>query len=170
MSFFKELRSAFEALYTRAVMHQSIANRETTMRSTLLLLTPLLLLAGCVNESASYTIDSNDHALTVVVTQDYFWSKQVALRVIASRLPDCQRQFDLGRTPLAGLNVELFSTGDDSFLLRSGDEMWQVDTRDCKQLPEPSDNVQAQPVGIFHMDAKKKFVFEPAEGAVAATR
>jgi len=29
------------------------------MRSTLLLLTPLLLLAGCVNESASYTIDGN---------------------------------------------------------------------------------------------------------------
>ncbi len=164
------MRSAFEALYTRAVMHQSIANPETTMRSTLLLLTPLLLLAGCVNESASYTIDSNDHALTVVVTQDYFWSKQVALRVVASRLPDCQRQFDLGKTPLADLNVELFSTGEESFLLRAGDEMWQVDTRDCKQLPQPSDNVQAQPVGVFHMDTKKKFVFEPAEGSVATAR
>jgi hypothetical protein len=141
-----------------------------TMRSTLLLLTPLLLLAGCVNESASYTIDSNDHALTVVVTQDYFWSKQAGLRVIATRLPASQRQIDLGKAPLADLNVELFSTGDDSYLLRAGDEMWQVDTRDCKQLPEPSDNVQAQPVGVFHMDAKKKFVFEPAEGSVAAAR
>jgi hypothetical protein len=164
------LRPVFEALYTRAVMHQSIANPEMTMRSTLFLLMPLLLLAGCVNESASYTIDGSDHALTVVVTQDYFWSKQVGLRVIASRLPDCQRQLDLGKTPLANLNVELFSTGDESFLLRSGDEMWQVETSDCKQLPEPSDNVQAQPIGVFHMDAKKKLVFEPAEGAVAAAR
>jgi hypothetical protein len=43
------------------------------MRSTLLLLTPLLVLTGCVNESASYEIDSNDHALTVLVMQDYFW-------------------------------------------------------------------------------------------------
>ncbi len=151
-------------------MHQSIVNPEMTMRSTLFLLMPLLLLAGCVNESASYTIDGSDHALTVIVTQDYFWSKQVGLRLIASRLPDCQRQFDLGKTPLANLNVELFSTGDESFLLRSGDEMWQVETSDCKQLPEPSDNVQAQPIGVFHMDAKKKLVFEPAEGAVAAAR
>ena len=151
-------------------MHQSIVNPEMTMRSTLFLLMPLLLLAGCVNESASYTIDGSDHALTVIVTQDYFWSKQVGLRLIASRLPDCQRQFDLGKTPLANLNVELFSTGDESFLLRSGDEMWQVETSDCKQLPEPSDNVQAQPIGVFHLDAKKKLVFEPAEGAVAAAR
>ena len=164
------LRQVFEALYTRAEMHRSISNPEMTMRSPLLLLTPLLLLAGCVNESASYTIDSNDHALTVVVTQDYFWSKQAGLRVIASRLPDCQRQFDLGKTPLADLNVELFSTGDDTFLLRAGDAMWQLETRTCSQLPEPSDNVQAQPIGVFHMDAKQKLVFEPAEGSVAATR
>ena len=34
------------------------------MRSTLVLLTPLLLLAGCVNESASYLIDGSDHAVS----------------------------------------------------------------------------------------------------------
>jgi hypothetical protein len=137
-----------------------------TKRSLLILATPLLL-AGCVNETASYAIDSSDHALIVVVTQDYFWSKQAALRLIASRLPDCQRQFDLGKTPMADLNVELFSTGEDSYLLRSGDEMWQVDTRNCSQLPPPSDNVQAQPIGVFHFDGRKKLVFERAEGAAA---
>ena len=100
-------------------------------------------------------------------SQDYFWSKQAGLRLIASRLPDCQRQFDLSKTPMADLNVELFSTGEDSYLLRSGDEMWQVDTQNCAQLPPPSDNVQAQPVGIFHFDGRKKLVFERAEGAVA---
>ena len=135
----------------------------------LLLLLPLLL-AGCVNESASYTIDSNDHALTLMVTQDYFWSKQAALRVIASRLPDCQRQIDLGKAPLADLNVELFSTGEEKFLLRSGEDMWQLDTQACAQLPPPSGDVQAQPIGVFHFDAKKKLVFEPAEGPVAAAQ
>ncbi|WP_036170944.1 hypothetical protein [Massilia sp. 9096] len=139
------------------------------MRSSLLLLTPLLLLTGCVNESASYQIDSNDHALTVVVTQDYFWSKQVRLQVIASRMPDCQRQFDLGKTPLADLNVELFSTGDETFLLRSGDEMWQVETQNCTQLGDPAADVQAQPIGVFHLDARKRLVFERAEGAVASS-
>ena len=137
------------------------------MRPPLLLLTPLLL-TGCVNESASYVIDSNDHALTVLVMQDYFWSKQVSLRVVASNMPTCQRQYDLGKTELGDLNVELFSTGSDSYLLRSGDEMWQVQTQDCSQLPPPGENVQAQPVGVFHMDAKKKLIFEAAEGSVAA--
>jgi hypothetical protein len=132
------------------------------------LLLPLLL-AGCFNESASYAID-NDHALTVLVTQDYFWSKQADVRVVASRLPDCQRQFDLGKAPVADLNVELFSTGENTFLLRSGDEMWQVETEGCTQLPPPSDNVQAQPVGVFHLDGSKKLVFERAEGATASAR
>jgi len=151
-------------------MHKSIPNPEMTMRSTLILLTPLLLLTGCVNDSASFLIDGSDHALTVSVTQDVFWSKQVGLRVVASHLPDCQRQFDLGKTPLADLNVELFSTGEETYLLRSGDDMWQLDTRSCRQLPEPSDNVQAQPVGIFHMDKKQQLIFEPAEGSAAATQ
>lgn len=137
-----------------------------TTRSLLLLLP--LLLAGCVNESASYVIDGNDHALTVLVTQDYFWSKQAGVRLVASRLPDCQRQFDLGRAPIADLNVELFSTGDNTFLLRAGDEMWQVETGGCTKLPPPSDKVQAQPIGVFHLDGKKKLVFERAEASATA--
>jgi hypothetical protein len=135
----------------------------------LLLLLPLLL-AGCINETASYAIDGSDHALTVIVTQDYFWSKQAGLRLIASRLPDCQRQFDLGKTLTSDLNVELFSTGDNSFLLRSGDDMWQVETQNCSKLSAPSENVQAQPIGVFHLDASKKLVFERAEGAVASSQ
>jgi hypothetical protein len=136
-------------------------------RRPLLLLLPLLL-AGCVNESSSYLIGGNDHSLTVFVTQDYFWSKQAGLRLVASRLPECQRQFDLGKTPMADLNVELFSTGENTFLLRAGDAMWQVETGGCTQLPPPSDNVQAQPIGVFHFDGKKKLVFERADGAAAS--
>jgi len=137
------------------------------MRSLLILLTPLLL-AGCVNETASYTMDGNDHGLTLIVTQDYFWSKQADVRLVASRLPDCQRQFDLGKAPLADLNVELFATGEEKFLLRSGDAMWQVETQGCSQMAAPAGDVQAQPIGVFHLDAKNKLVFEPAEGTVAS--
>jgi hypothetical protein len=89
------------------------------------------------------------------------------VRLVAARLPECQRQFDLGKTSTADLNVELFSTGENTFLLRSGDEMWQVETGGCTKLPPPADNVQAQPIGVFHLDAAKKLVFERAEGAAA---
>jgi hypothetical protein len=152
------LRPRFEEFYTPEMT-----------RRFLVLLTPLLL-AGCVNESASYAVSGGDQSLTVLVTQDYFWSRQAGVRLVASRLPDCQRQFDLGKTPLADLNVELFSTGENSFLLRSGDEMWQVETQGCTRLPPPSDNVQAQPIGVFHLDGAKKLVFERAEGAAAASQ
>jgi hypothetical protein len=153
------LRRGFEGFYTRAM----------TKRSLSILLIPLLL-AGCINESASYAIKGNDQTLTVIVTQDYFWNKQAGVRLIASRLPDCQRQFDLGKVPLADLNVELFSTGDDAFLLRSGDAMWQVETRGCTLLPPPSANVQAQPIGVFHLDGARKLVFDRAEGATASAQ
>lgn len=127
-----------------------------------------VLLAGCVNDSASYAIGNDrDHAVVVMVTQDYFWSKQVSLRVVASRLPDCQRQFDFGKASLADLNIELFSTGEESFLLRSGEEMWQVETANCTRLGAPAADVQAQPIGVFHMDEQHKLVFEKAEGGVA---
>ena len=150
------LRRGFEGFYTRAM----------TKRSLSTLLIPLLL-AGCLNESASYAIKDNDHSLTVIVNQDYFWKKQADVRLIASRLPDCQRQFELGKVPVADLNVELFSTGEDTYLLRAGDAMWQVETRGCTLLPPPSANVQAQPVGVFHLDGTKKLVFDRAEGATA---
>jgi hypothetical protein len=106
----------------------------------------------------------------VFVTQDYFWSKQAGVRLVASRLPDCQRQFDLGKASTANLNVELFSTGENTFLLRSGDDMWQVETGGCTKLPPPADNVQAQPIGVFHLDAAKKLVFERADGAAASSQ
>ena len=111
-------------------------------------------------------------AMTAVIGAVYvlgayeLWQFRAATQSLGSALTDGSA----GPAPLADLNVELFSTGDDAFLLRAGDEMWQLETRTCSQLPEPSDNVQAQPIGVFHMDAKKKLVFEPAEGSVAAAR
>jgi hypothetical protein len=142
---------------------------QSRLRMLLPVLLPALLpalLAGCVNDSASYAIGNDrDHAIIVTVKQDYFWSKQATLEVLAARLPDCQRRFEFGKASLADLNIELFSTGDATFLLRSGDEMWQIETNNCSELPPPSDDVQAQPIGVFHLDDGKRLVFEKAEGA-----
>ena len=87
---------------------------------TVPLLAPLLL-AGCVNDSASYRVDSNDHAITLRVVQDYFWQKQASLRLTAVRMPDCQRQFDLGEIALSGLEIELFESGPNVYTLRAGE-------------------------------------------------
>lgn len=132
------------------------------------LLAPLLL-AGCVNDSASYQIEGNDHALTLRVVQDYFWSKEGTLRLTAARLPDCQRQIPLGEVPLSGLEIELFASGPNVYTLRAGEEAWQVETGSCTRLEAPeADAVTGQALGAFHLDEHGKLVFEAAEAAPEA--
>ena len=133
------------------------------MRKALLLLP--LLLTGCVNDSASYYIDGNDQTLTLRADQPRFWDKTLTLRLIAARLPDCQRQVALGQVPQEGLDVELFSNGDSVYTLRAGDQAWQVDMQQCEQLPTPQ-AAGGQPVGSFKF-SDQKLVFVPA-GTVAA--
>lgn len=134
------------------------------MRLRLLLLAPLL--TGCVNDTASYRIDSNDHVLTVRVVQEVFWNKEGSLTLTAARLPDCQRMMDLGKVALAGLEIELFASGPDIYTLRAGEDTWQVDTGACAELEAPEANaVTGQALGVFHLDAEKKLVFEAADAA-----
>lgn len=139
------------------------------MRPSLSLFLPLLaplLLSGCVNDTASYRIDNNDHALTVRVVQDYFWSKEAQVKLTAVRLPDCQRMMDLGERALSGLEIELFASGPNLYILRAGDDTWQVDTGDCTQLEAPAANaVTGQALGVFHLDEDKKLLFEAVDAA-----
>jgi hypothetical protein len=129
------------------------------MRLALLLLTPLLL-TGCIKESASYYIDDNRHAISVRAQQDYFWSKDVELRVLASRMPDCQRQLVLGRMPIAGLEVELFESAENTYVVRAGGQALQVETGGCSQLEAPAAGAPVQRLGAFRLDQNQKLVFE----------
>jgi hypothetical protein len=136
------------------------------MRKALLLLTPLLL-AGCVEESASYYVSGNEHTLSVRATQEYFWDKTVTVKLVAARLPECQRQFNLAKVPLQELDGELFAAGDYIFPVRIGSQVWQVETTACTQLPEPAATGYGEPVGVFHLGEDKKLVFEKVAAPAA---
>lgn len=127
----------------------------------LLLLTPLLL-AGCVDDSATYYIDGNTHALTVRAVQEQFWKKDVTLALIAARMPDCQRRFTLGTMPMADVELELFGSGENVYTVRAGESVWRFETAGCSQMEEP-EQVTGRPLGLFHLDENKKLVFEEAE-------
>lgn len=130
------------------------------MRFPTLLLT-VLLVAGCTSDTASYVLGDNQHALIVRVDQDYFWSKRAALRLIVSRMPDCQRQMELGVVRLPGLEIELFDSGNSVYTLRVDDEAWQVETAGCTRLEAPdADAVTGRALGIFRLDDNKELVFE----------
>ena len=124
------------------------------------LLAPLLL-AGCVDDSATYYIDGRQHALTVRATQEYFWKKDVTLDLIATRMPDCQRRIALGELPVSELELELFASGENEYTLRAGDQAWRVETQGCSEMTAP-ELVTGRPLGLFHLDENKKLVFEAA--------
>jgi len=127
----------------------------------LLLLTPLLL-AGCVDDSATYYIDGNQHTLTVRAVQEKFWKKEVTLNLIAARMPDCQRRYPLATLPLADVELELFGAGDNVYIVRAGEMAWRFETQGCSEMEEP-EQVNGKPLGLFHFDDNKALVFEEAE-------
>ncbi|MEO7496989.1 MAG: hypothetical protein ABIT83_21520 [Massilia sp.] len=134
------------------------------IRRILLLTTPLLL-AGCINQSANYIYGENtDQALVVRLDQAYFWKDEVDVKLIAARLPDCQRQFLLTRLPQAQLEIGLFSAGDNVFTLRAGGESWRVDMQTCSQVEAAAEKDVGEALGTFKLDAQKKLVFEAAPG------
>jgi len=135
------------------------------MRKTPLILLPLLL-AGCVKQSASYYInDSKEHSLTVRVEQRYFWEDQVELTVVASRWPDCVRVFRLITMPVDEVVLELFDAGDNTYTLRSGTQLWQVETQTCSQKAAPAPEAMGDPVGVFRVGEGEKMDLELAKPA-----
>lgn len=135
-------------------------------RSLLVLLSPLLL-AGCINQSASYYIDGPNHSLTLRAEQDYFWDKQVLLKAVAAHMPDCQRLFVFTSVAPADLIVDLFGAGENVYSLRAGAQVIRVDTTGCTRLTDPTAAELGQKLGTFHLDAQQKMVFDKEAGAPA---
>ena len=133
-----------------------------------LLLLPLL--ASCVNDTASYQMENNDHAIILVREQPRFWEDRVNLAVIASRMPDCLRRHKMEPAGLEA-KVELFQVGE-GFVLRQGKRLYALETRTCEgfaQLDaEPAEGL-GQPLGTFQPeDGGLRFVPVPAAGSEAA--
>ena len=134
----------------------------------ILTLAPMLLLAGCTNDSATFYVDSTrEHTLTVRRQQAYFWKEDAQYTLMVARLPDCQRAIPLGEMPLEDLDFELFASGDNVWSLRAGKYVWQVETQGCGLVAEGGDTVASGiKVGTFAVGGKKvKMSFDAVEPA-----
>ncbi len=126
------------------------------MRTTLLLLTPLLL-AGCVKQSASYYVnDDRSQSITIRAEQEYLWDKNITLHLVVARFPDCQRAIPMDKVPMDDVAVELFAKGDGVYSVRSGAQVLQFEMNDCTQLAEPPQEAMGEAVGIFRVGAQKE--------------
>jgi len=127
------------------------------------LLLPLFiapLLAACVNDTASYTIDGNpEHSLSLVREQPVFWDDEVNLYLIVSRLPDCVRRHSLGSGTARTL-VEVWQVPSGAFIIRVGKRMYATETQTCQGFAR----IEGEPVtgmGEF------RGVFRPRQGRLA---
>lgn len=137
------------------------------MRKILMLATALLL-AGCTQDSATFEIDGQEHALTIRRQQSYFWKDKVEVSLMASRMPDCRRLHTLaGFEPGEQTRVDVFAAGERTWNVRMGQQLWQIETDTCEGLTELEFDPKAdlgQPAGSFTVQ-DGKLAFEP----VAAT-
>ncbi|MBA5607411.1 hypothetical protein H3H36_18805 [Duganella sp. FT3S] len=131
------------------------------MRKILLATLPLLLTA-CVDDSASYYVggSGSSHALTVKREQEHLWKRDAAVSLILSRWPDCQRRISLGSMPAKDVEIELFGLGEQTWILRDGNQLWQVETQTCTELAAPKAEA-GDLLGVFRVEGGK-LVFVPA--------
>ena len=134
-------------------------------------LLPLLLLpilAACSDLRATYEIKTSAHALSLIRVVSYPWEKTAKYSVVAARMPDCMRRHPMSE---AGLNakVEVYSPGNDAWILKQGNKMYVTETRSCEgfaKLDKVPDDGLGTLMGTFEM-RNDTLVFTAAPKAVA---
>ncbi len=127
---------------------------------------PLVLsLAGCMQDSASYTLAGEDHAITLIRLQDWPWQSTLNLDVVAIRMPDCNgglRIRDVPRKAEPALFQAPEAYAEPIFILRVEQRHFAVSTASCrvqefKQAPEDAGRL----LGHFR-EQDGRFRFVPA--------
>lgn len=133
--------------------------------SRLLALLPALLLAGCVNDSASYIVSDKDHTITLVRHQDWFWQAP-SLDVVPTRLPECRGGItvqDVPRDTQMALYRAPDSYAEPIFLLRIDTRHFAVSTESCRVQPFAETPAElGTPLGSFEeKDGRLAFTEQP---------
>lgn len=119
-------------------------------------LLPLLLLpvlAACSDLRATFEIKTSAHALSLIRVTSYPWQKTAKYSIVAARMPECMRRHLMSE---AGLDakVEVYSPGNDAWILKQGERMFVVETRTCEgfaKLDTAPDSGLGALMGTFEM-------------------
>lgn len=131
----------------------------------------LPLLAACSDLRATYEIRGSAHSLSLIRVTGMPWEKQAKYSIVASRMPDCQRRHAMSEAGLR-TKVEVFSPGNDAWILRQNGRMYVVETRTCEgfaRLDKEPETGMGELMGAFELRGDV-LVFSPAKKpATAAT-
>lgn len=126
------------------------------VRSWLLPIVAVPLLAACVNDSASWQNENKDIAVTLIRQQRWLWDKKVDAAVVVSRLPDCQRRHPMDPISTQA-KVELWQPGPGTFILRSSSGSMLTESQTC----EGWQKLETEPPGGF---GQQLGTFQPEGG------
>ena len=116
-----------------------------------LLIVPLL--AACSDQRASFEIKGSANSLSLIRVTGMPWEKTAQYSIVAARLPDCMRRHAMGKAPL-NAKVEVYSPGNDAWILKQGNKMYVTETRSCEgfaKLDKVPDDGLGQLMGTFEM-------------------
>ena len=140
-----------------------------TMSTRLLPLLLLPLLVACSDERVSFEIEGRNHSLSLIRIVTFPWEKTAEYALVAARMPDCMRRHALPRASLK-TRVEVFSPGDNAWIIRQNGRMYVTETRECTGFAPLGKDFSGDTgplVGTFEMKGEK-LVFTPAPKADAA--
>lgn len=130
----------------------------------------LPLLVACSDQRATFEISGSAHSLSLIRVTGMPWASQANYAIVASRMPDCQRRHALPEAALA-TKVEVFSPGNDAWILRQNGHMFVVETRTCEgfaRLDQEPDTGLGELMGAFEMRGDA-LVFSSAKRTAPAT-
>lgn len=136
----------------------------------LLVLSLLPLLAACSDQRATFEIKGAAHSLSLIRITGMPWDSRADYALVASRMPDCMRRHTM---PPARLDAkfEVFSPGNDAWILRQGNRMYVTETRTCEgfaKLETPPEGGLGRLMGTFEMQGDNLvFVAAPKDEKTA---
>jgi hypothetical protein len=132
------------------------------MKKWMLMVPVLPLLAGCLQDTASYELGARDHAITLVRNQSFPWS-ELSIEAMVMRMPDCN-----GGGRIEGVDREskitLYRAPDEYpepiFLLKTGKQVFALSDQSCRmQKFEEAPDDLGEKLGQFaEKDGKFQFV------------
>lgn len=129
----------------------------------------LPFLAACSDQRATFEIRGSAHSLSLIRVTGMPWASQAKYAIVASRMPDCQRRHTMPEADLT-TKVEVFSPGNDAWILRQNGRMFVVETRACEgfaRLEKEPDTGLGELMGAFQMRGDA-LVFSPAKTTAPA--
>ena len=113
----------------------------------------LPLLAACSDQRATFEIKGSAHALSLIRVTTFPWDKTAKYSLVAARMPDCMRKHPMPEAALDA-RVEIFSPGNDAWIIRQNGRMFVTETRTCEgfaKLDKEPEGGLGAPAGIFEM-------------------